>query len=48
MKRKGIIASRLITLAAGIGFLAAGIAVGEYRTVLQKAIIVCLECIGIG
>lgn len=35
-------------LAAGIGFIAAGIVRGEQGTVLQKAINICLECIGIG
>jgi len=26
----------------------AGLLIGEYRTVLEKAITVCLDCIGIG
>jgi len=28
--------------------MAAGLLLGEYRTVLEKAITVCLDCIGIG
>ena len=46
--RKGIIISRVLAVAAGAGFLAAGIVLGQYKDVLQKAIRVCLECIGIG
>jgi len=26
----------------------AGLLIGEYRTVLEKAVTVCLDCIGIG
>jgi len=26
----------------------AGLLLGEYRTVLEKAVTVCLDCIGIG
>ena len=46
--RKGIIISRVLTVSAGAGLLAAGIVLGQYKDVLQKAIRVCLECIGIG
>jgi len=28
--------------------MTAGLLLGEYRTVLEKAITVCLDCIGIG
>jgi len=28
--------------------MAAGLLLGEYKTVLEKAITVCLDCIGIG
>jgi len=28
--------------------MVAGLLIGEYRTVLEKAITVCLDCIGIG
>lgn len=48
MKRKSIIISRLVSLAAGLGMLGFGIADNGARAVLQKAIRVCLECIGIG
>lgn len=35
-------------LTAGVALLALGIVRGEERVVLQKAIRICLECIGIG
>jgi cation transporter-like permease len=37
-----------ILLALSIGVMTAGLLLGEYRTVLEKAITVCLDCIGIG
>ncbi len=37
-----------LLLAAGAGFVLLGIARGEMETVFQKAVRVCLECIGIG
>ena len=39
---------RLAVLAAGIVFLAVGIFRGEFSGVLEKAVRICLECIGIG
>lgn len=38
----------LLLLIAGVIFLAVGIARKEHSTVLEKAIRICLECIGIG
>ena len=38
----------VLFLAAGAAFMAAGIINGELAEILRKAIIVCLECIGIG
>jgi len=35
-------------LAFGALFLALGLCQGEYRDTLNKAVRVCLECIGIG
>ena len=32
----------------GAGFLAVGILRGEAGVVLQKAILICMECVGIG
>jgi hypothetical protein len=37
-----------ILLAAFLGLMVAGLLLGEYRTVLEKAVTVCLDCIGIG
>ncbi len=37
-----------ILLAVSLGVMVAGLLLGEYRTVLEKAITVCLDCIGIG
>jgi hypothetical protein len=37
-----------ILLAVSLGVMAVGLAFGEYRAVLEKAITVCLDCIGIG
>ncbi len=37
-----------VLLALSIGVMTAGLLLGEYRTVLEKAITVCLDCIGIG
>lgn len=39
---------RAALLCAGIAFIAIGLATGEAGTVLDKAIHICLECIGIG
>jgi len=44
MKKKWAIILFLIALA----LIGIGLASGEYRTVLEKARTVCLECIGIG
>jgi hypothetical protein len=35
-------------LAAGAALLTIGLARQEHREVLQKAVMICLECIGIG
>ncbi len=37
-----------VLLAISLGVMAVGLLLGEYRTVLEKAITVCLDCIGIG
>ena len=39
---------RGVLIALGAAFVALGVMRGEHQTVLQKAITVCLECIGIG
>ena len=39
---------RLAVLMAGVAFLAAGLIRGEFSDVLEKAMRICLECIGIG
>jgi hypothetical protein len=37
-----------ILLAVSLGIMVVGLLLGEYKTVLEKAITVCLDCIGIG
>ncbi|MBR4201294.1 MAG: thioredoxin [Oscillospiraceae bacterium] len=46
MKRKNII--RAVCLVIGCALIVLGTARGEPDTVLQKAVKLCLECIGIG
>lgn len=48
MKSKAVIAARYGLLALGVLFLALGLLRGEQIDVLQKAVRICLECIGIG
>jgi len=38
----------IVILAAGIILMFFGIWRGELQSIMQKAIVVCLECIGIG
>ena len=37
-----------ILLALSVGAMIVGLVFGEYRAVLEKAVTVCLDCIGIG
>jgi hypothetical protein len=37
-----------VLLAAGIALVTAGLLQGGYRDVLNKAVQICMECIGIG
>ena len=39
---------RIAVLSAAIALIIVGICFSEYRVVLHKAVMVCLECIGIG
>ncbi len=45
-KAKNIL--RCCCLAAGVGFIGLGLYRGEAGEVLDKAVRICLECIGIG
>lgn len=47
MKGKSLAVSVTLLL-AGVLMIALGILRGEHLTVLQKAIKICLECVGIG
>lgn len=38
----------IVILAAGIALIAAGVFRGELDVILRKAMIVCMECIGLG
>lgn len=48
LRNKGILAVRLSLLAVGAAFVAIGLLDREHIEVLQKAVKICLECIGIG
>jgi len=48
MKRKRLLCAQALLLCAGAVCVAAGVLRGEPAQVLQKAILICLECIGIG
>jgi hypothetical protein len=37
-----------VLLIAFLTIMVAGLLLGEYKTVLEKAVTVCLDCIGIG
>ncbi len=44
MKRKW----SLLLIFLFVALMIAGLAMGEFRSVLEKAITICLDCIGIG
>ena len=46
--KTGILLLRICCFAAGAGFLCAGYLRGEVQTIMNKAVRICLECIGIG
>ena len=46
MKKRSIIS--LALLAAGLAFIVIGAVRGEANPVMQKAIMICMECIGLG
>ena len=46
MKKKTVI--RLVLAVIGISALSIGLMQGGFRDALQKAIYLCLECVGIG
>ncbi|MBQ4611196.1 MAG: thioredoxin [Clostridia bacterium] len=46
MKKRSIIT--LVLLAVGLAFVVIGAVRGETDAVLQKAIMICMECIGLG
>ena len=48
MKKKINNLTGILLLIFGAVLIAAGIAEGEYMAVFEKAIRICLECIGIG
>lgn len=48
MNNRICMVARIIVMLTGIGFIAIGVIRGEMVIVLRKAIMVCLECIGLG
>jgi len=48
LTKRGLFWLRLVLLATACGFIAIGVSGGEAMIVLQKAVKICLECIGIG
>lgn len=48
MRNKRILAVRFVVLAAAVLSIAAGLFRQEHLEVMQKAVKICLECIGIG
>lgn len=47
-RRRLLPAARLLIAALGAFMLLCGILQGGYRDTLQKAVRICLECVGIG
>ncbi|MCR5046961.1 MAG: hypothetical protein K6A42_10320 [Treponema sp.] len=47
-QKRIVLASRIMALLLAAAFLTYGIARGEVQIVLQKAIRVCMECVGLG
>ena len=39
---------RLLLAAAAVVFLLLGLTQGDYRSVMEKAVRLCLECVGLG
>jgi len=39
---------RMVIIATGVAMMAIGIWQGELTAIIRKAVVVCLECIGIG
>ena len=48
MKNKKLMLLHVLLLVAAVAMIIVGVANDEARTVLQKAVNICLECIGIG
>jgi len=48
MKRNKILALQILIFSLGAILLAIGLTHGELIEIMRKAVIVCLECIGIG
>lgn len=48
MKSKAALAARYSLLALAVAFIIIGLLGQEHIEVLQKAVKICLECIGIG
>lgn len=48
MNRAGVIAARTVGIIVAAAMIAAGVFRGEVTVILNKAALICFECIGIG
>ena len=46
--KRGTLTVTVLPLLAGVLMICLGVFRGEHLTVLQKAVKICLECVGIG
>ena len=46
--RKALRIFRVLLIATGVALVVAGLTLGDTRAIFQKALFICMECIGIG
>jgi hypothetical protein len=47
-QRNGLLLPRVLLIALGVSLVCLGLYRGEHLAVLERAVRICLECIGIG